>query len=73
MGDNSVFTLDIKNVSLTQIFEFELKSDPEWFKDKGSGFISVQNFDITMIIIPKYVSNKIEFEFRDADISVSDI
>jgi len=70
MGENSKFYLEIKNVSLTQIFEFELSSIPQWFKDKGSGFVSVQNFDLAMTIIPKIKPGKINWEFKDAKITV---
>ena len=50
--DNSEFLFEVRGLSMTQIHDFNLKSDPEWFRDVGNGYVSIQNFNISLLVVP---------------------
>ena len=58
--------------SLNFEMDFKLYSDPDWFRDQGTGQISINDFNVSINLTPVNVNGKIQFEFSDADIDIGD-
>lgn len=40
-GEESYLVIEVKNMTLNFDMKFDLHSVPEWFRDKGTGFIKI--------------------------------
>ena len=71
-GEESYLVIEVKNMTLNFDMKFDLHSVPEWFRDKGTGFIKIQNFNISLHLMPFTRHGKVQFHFKDAVIEIED-
>jgi len=71
-GGESYLVIEVRNMTLNFDMKFDLHSVPEWLRDKGTGFIRIQNFNISLHLTPFTRHGKVQFHFKDAVIEIED-
>lgn len=52
--------------------DYQISSEPEYFKDIGKGNIMVSNFEVSLLMSPYNSNGNLLMDFKDAIISVQD-